>query len=422
MAAPTFLDRALGGRLWRDRGFLLLWTGQAVSEAGTQVTALALPSVAILVLHAGAFQVGTLAALEFLAFPVLGLIAGVYADRLKRRPIMIVCDLARLLLIASVPVAALLHVLAMNQLYVVALLVGIANVFFDVSYQSYLPALIPRTDLVEGNSKLEVSRSAAQLAGPALAGFLIQAIGAVESLWVDAASFPISAASLFGIRKPEPAPQPGTAAGESGFWREMWEGIQVVIGNPTLWKIAGCTATSNLGSNMIWALFLLFAYRTLGLSPSLVGLIFAGGAVGGLLGALSAGAVTRRLGLGLTLFVTITTGGLAAFLIPLAQLGLAVPLLVISTAVSFLCTPIYNIGQVSLRQAITPDRVQGRMNATMRTVVWGTLPVGAFLGGILGSVIGILPTMYIGAAVTTAAAFWILLGPIRLKEAPAPVA
>src|SRR5438105_2057265 len=313
MAAPTFLDRALGGRLWRDRGFLLLWTGQAVSEAGTQVTALALPSVAILVLHAGAFQVGTLAALEFLAFPVLGLIAGVYADRLKRRPIMIVCDLARLLLIASVPVAALLHVLAMNQLYVVALLVGIANVFFDVSYQSYLPALIPRTDLVEGNSKLEVSRSAAQLAGPALAGFLIQAIGAVESLWVDAASFAISAASLFGIRKPEPAPQPGTAAGESGFWREMWEGIQVVIGNPTLWKIAGCTATSNLGSNMIWALFLLFAYRTLGLSPSLVGLI-------------------------------------------------------------------------------------------------------------LGSVIGILPTMYIGAAVTTAAAFWILLGPIRLKEAPAPVA
>src|SRR5438309_2456759 len=276
-----------------------LWWGQGISELGSQVSFLALPTVAILTLSATPFQVGLLEALQFLAFPVLGLIAGVYADRLKRRPIMIVCDLARLLLIASVPVAALLHVLAMNQLYVVALLVGIANVFFDVSYQSYLPALIPRTDLVEGNSKLEVSRSAAQLAGPVLAGFLIQVIGAVESLWVDAASFAISAASLFGIRKPEPAPQPGTAAGASRFWREMWERIQVVIGNPTLWKIAGCTATSNLGSNMIWALFLLFAYRTLGLSPSLVGLIFAGGAVGGLLGALSAGAVTRRLGLGL---------------------------------------------------------------------------------------------------------------------------
>ncbi len=422
MAAPTFLDRALGGRLWRDTGFLLLWTGQAVSEAGTQVTALALPSVAILVMHAGAFQVGTLAALEFLAFPVLGLIAGVYADRIKRRPIMIVCDLARLLLIASVPVAALLHVLTMNQLYVVALLVGIANVFFDVSYQSYLPTLIPRTDLVEGNSKLEVSRSTAQLAGPAIAGFLIQAIGAVESLWVDAASFGFSAASLFGIRKPEPAPQPGTASGEAGFWREMWEGIQVVIGNPTLWKIAGCTATSNLGSNIMFALFLLFAYRTLGLNPSLVGLVFACGAVGGLLGAVSAAAVTRRLGLGLTLFVTISASGLAMFLIPLAQLGFAFPLLVFATAVSFLSTPIYNIGQVSLRQAITPDRVQGRMNATMRTIVWGTIPVGSFLGGILGSAVGIVPTMYIGAAVTTAAALWILLGPIRLKEAPAPVA
>ena len=196
-AQGGFWDRALGGRLWRNADFMRLWVGQTISEAGTQVSQLAVPTVAILLLHATPVQVGLLTALEFLPFPVLGLVAGVYADRLKRRPLMIVSDLGRLLALLTIPVVFSLGRLQIEQLYIVGLVVGIFNVFFGISYQSYLPALIARSDLVEGNSKLEVSRSTAQLAGPAIAGFAIQAIGAARAIYIDAASFLISAVSLW---------------------------------------------------------------------------------------------------------------------------------------------------------------------------------------------------------------------------------
>jgi len=420
-AGHGFWDRALGGRLWRQRDFLLLWTGQTISEVGTEVTQLALPTVAILLLHAGPFQVGLLGALEFLPFPVLSLIAGVYADRLRRRPIMIAADVARGLLIGSVPAAYGLGVLSIGQLYAVGLLTGIFNVFFSISYQSYLPALIDRRDLVEGNTKLEVSRSLAQVAGPALAGALIQALGAARTIWIDAISFFASVASLLAIRRPEPEPDPSTASGDRGFWREMREGIDVVVGNPTLVKIAGCTATSNLGSNILFAVFLIFAYRNLRLNPGNVGFVFAIAAVGGLAGALVAGRAARAFGLGPTLFLSIFSGGLVEFAVPIAQYGAAIPLLVFSFFVFSFGSPIYNINQVSLRQAITPDRVQGRMNATMRTIVWGTMPIGSFIGGLLGTYLGLVPTLYIGAAVSSLAGLWILAGPIRLREQPVAI-
>jgi MFS family permease len=410
----------LKGKLWRDGEFLKLWGGQSISELGSQISQLALPTVAILLLGATPFQVGLLTALEFLAFPTLGLVAGVYADRLRRRPIMIACDLARMTALASVPVAFAFHVLAMPQLYVVALVTGVATVFFDVSYQSYLPALISRTDLVEGNTKLQVSGSVAQMAGPALAGFLIQLVGAARAVAVDAASFLFSVLSLWWIRRPEPSPKPASDSGRQGFWTEMWEGIQFVFGNSTIWKIAGSTGTSNLGSNIIFAVYLIFAYRVLHLSPGLIGLVFAAGAVGGLLGALSASWIARRIGLGPTLFVTIVIGGLGYALVPLAQFGFAVPLLVAQQLIGNFANPVYNINQVSLRQAITPDRVQGRMNATVRTVIWGTIPIGALIGGAIGSVYGVLPAMYAGIAVSVVAGAWILIGPIRLRGQPEP--
>jgi MFS family permease len=409
------------GRLWRDGEFLKLWSGQAISEIGSQVSQLALPTVAILILGASPFQVGLLAALETLAFPALGLVAGVYVDRLRRRPIMIACDLGRLVALASVPVAFAFNALTMPQLYAVALITGIGTVFFDVAYQSYLPALIPRGDLLEGNTKLQVTGSAAQMVGPALAGFLIQLIGPAKAVAADAASFLISVGSLWWIRRPEPAPKPGTASGRSGFFSEMWEGIQVVFGNPTIWKIAGSTSTSNLGSNVFFAVYLIFAYRMLHLSPGTIGIIFGAGAVGGLLGALSGSWIARRIGLGPTLFVTIVTGGLAMILVPLAQFGWAIPLLLASTVIGSFTNPVYNINQVSLRQAITPDRVQGRMNATVRTIIWGTMPIGALLGGVIGNAYGVLPALYIGTAISALAGFWILLGPIRLRVQPEPV-
>jgi MFS family permease len=411
----------LGGKLWRDGEFLKLWSGQAISEIGSQVSALALPTVAILVLGATPFQVGLLAALETLAFPVLGLVAGVYVDRLRRRPILIACDIGRLLALASVPIAFAFNVLAMPQLYVVALITGVGTVFFDVAYQSYLPALIPRGDLVEGNTKLQVTSSVAQMAGPALAGFLIQLVGPARAVAADAASFLVSVGSLLWIRRPEPSPNPGTESGRRGFRSEMWEGIQFVFGNSTIWKIAGSTSTSNLGSNIFFAVYLIFAYRVLDLSPGTIGLIFGAGAVGGLLGALMASWIARHIGLGPTLFVTIVAGGLATILVPIAQLGLAVPLLLASTVIVSFTNPVYNINQVSLRQAITPDRVQGRMNATVRTIIWGTMPIGAFVGGVIGSTYGLMPAMYTGIAIWILAGFWILLGPIRLRVQPEPV-
>ena len=410
----------LKGKLWRDGEFLKLWGGQSISELGSQVSQLALPTVAILLLGATPFQVGLLTALEFLAFPTLGLVAGVYADRLRRRPIMIACDLARMVALASVPIAFAFNALTMLQLYAVALVTGVGTVFFDVSYQSYLPALISRADLVEGNSKLQFSGSLAQMAGLVLAGFLIQVVGAARAVAVDAGSFLVSVLSLWWIRRPEPAPKPVSESGRSGFRSEMWEGIRFVFSNPTIWKIAGSTSTSNLGSNIFFAVYLIFAYRVLHLSPGVVGLVFGAGAVGGLLGALSASWIARQIGLGPTLLVTIIAFGLGALLVPLAQLGFAVPLLLASSMIGSFANPVYNINQVSLRQAITPDRVQGRMNATVRTVIWGTIPIGAFIGGVIGNTFGLVPAMYIGAAVSLLAGVWILLGPVRLKVQPQP--
>jgi MFS family permease len=415
-----FWDRALGGRLWRNADFMRLWVGQTISEAGTQVSALAVPTVAILLLHASPFQVGLLTALEFLPFPVLGLVAGVYADRLKRRPLMIASDLGRMVALATIPAAFSFGVLTMEQLYAVGLVVGVFNVFFGISYQSYLPALIDRADLVEGNSKIEVSRSTAQLAGPAIAGFAIQAIGAAEAIVIDAVSYLVSAVSIWLIKKPEPKPAPATASGRSGFWHEMWEGIQVVIHNPTLWKIAGCTATANLGSNMAFAVELIFMYRYLHLAPGVVGIVFAVGAVGGLLGAIATSAVVQRLGVGVTLLVSIL-GGSLLMATPLAAQTNAPVFLSALFFFEFLIGAPYNITQVSLRQAITPDRVQGRMNATMRTIVWGTIPIGSVVGGILGTVIGVVPTIVLGGFIALLAAGWILAGPIRIRVQPDPV-
>jgi MFS family permease len=402
---------------------LKLWAGETVSVFGSQVTLLAVPTVAILILHAGPFQVGVLSALEFLAFPTLGLVAGVYADRLRRRPIMIVCDIGRALALGSIPVAFVLDMLTIEQLYLVALLTGIFTVFFDVSYQSYLPALIDRPNLMEGNTKLEITRSSAQVAGPAIAGFLIQWIGGARAVAVDALSFLLSALALASIKKPEPEPRPSTVSGTTGFIPEMREGIDVVFRSPLLWRIAGCTATTNLGSNIVFgAVFLVFAYRQLHLSAGIVGIVFGIASVGGLVGAFLAGWVARKLGVGPTLGATVVVGGLALLATPLALVGAPAVVLAVTGFIQGLEAPIYNINQVSLRQAITPDRVQGRMNATMRTIVWGTMPIGALIGGILGTSIGLVQTIVIGGIVAVAAALWIFLGPvIRLKEQPAPV-
>src|SRR5579871_2436978 len=408
------LGGIFGGRLWRHPDFLKLWTGQSLSQFGTAVTQLALPTAAILLLGAGPIQVGLLGALEFLAFPTLGLFAGVWADRLRRRPIMIVCDTVRMLALGSVPAAWLAGQLTIGQLYVVAVLSGIGSVFFDVSYQSYLPALVEREELLEGNSKLEVTRSLAQVAGPGLAGLLIQFFQAANAIVADAVSYVISVATLIWIRRPEPAPRP--RAERAGFFREMGEGIGIVYRHRMIRLIAGSTATSNLGSNILFAVFIIWAYRQVRVSPGQLGLIFSIGSVGAVLGSLIAFPLAQRIGMGRTLALSIFIAPVTNALLPVAGAAgmLAVPLLAGLGFVAQGAGPVYNINQVSYRQAAIPVHLQGRLNATERTFIWGTIPIGSAIGGVLGARIGLVPTIYLGAGIECLAVVWILLGPVRL--------
>src|SRR5437867_8121574 len=234
--------------LWQHPDFLKLWAGQTVSLLGSSVTGLALPLAAVLVLNATPAQMGIMRAAQYLPFLLLGLFAGVWVDRLRRRPVLILADAGRALLVGSIPVAALLGVLRIDVLYVVALLVGVLTVFFDVAYLAYVPSLVPRDSLTEGNSKLEVSRSFAGMAGPALAGALVQLVTAPVALVVDAASFLVSAASLSLIRTPEP--KPAALAHGRSIWRDAGEGLRIVGGHPVLRTLAGQLATMQLAGGI----------------------------------------------------------------------------------------------------------------------------------------------------------------------------
>ena len=402
--------------LWKHADFVKLWSGQTISLFGSAVTAIALPSVAILVLGATPYQVGLLEALQFLAFPVLGMPAGVWVDRLPRRAVMIVADVGRAAALASILVAWDLHRLVLGQLYAVALLVGSLTVFFDVAYQAYLPSLIARSDLIDGNVKLETSRSAAQVAGSGLGGALVQAIGAPLAILVDSASFVASVVSLAAIRTREHAAH---AATRHDFWVELRQGASVVFGSPVLRNIAGCTATNNLGSGIVSAVFLIFAYRSLHLAPALVGIVLAVGNLG-FFGALSSGRIADKFGLGRTLAVSVAISGVGALVAPFAALAFPFIVLLVSQLIVSFSTPVYNVNQVSLRQAIVPQALQGRMNATMRTIVFGTLPIGSALGGVLGSSIGIVPTMIVGGIISVSAVLWIRCSDVyALRATPA---
>ncbi len=347
-----------------------LWLSDTVSQFGNTFSQFAIPVLARLFFQANALELGLLPTLGFLPYPTLGLFVGVWADRFRRRRIMVACNFGRMIALTSIPVAYLLGDLTLIQLFAVSLINGILSVFFDVSYQSYLPVLVERQDLVEGNQKLQISASAAQVAGPGIAGAFYQFIGGAFTIGVD------------------------------------------VLGYPVLRTIGGCTATSNFGSNIWGSVFVIFALEYLHNSTVDFGLVGTIGAVGFVIGVLLSGKITSILGVGMSLAFAISSG-FVALLNPLAQYGYSFEILAGVSLISGMMGPVYNINAVSLRQAITPLRLQGRMNATTRTIVWGTIPLGSFLGGVLGITIGIVSTMYLGALIAGLAVFWILLGPVR---------
>jgi MFS family permease len=408
--------------LWRHADFMRLWTAQTVSQFGSQITQLGLPLTAALVLGASPAQMGVLGAAEFAPFLLFGLIAGVWVDRLPRRPILVWADLGRALLLATIPAGAYLGLLRIEQLYLVGFLAGVLTVFFDVAYMAYLPSLVERDRMVEGNSKLELGRSAAQIAGPGVAGGLIQLLTAPIAILLDSLSFLFSAACLFGIRRAEPPPEPRAEAGS--VWQQIGEGLAVVLKSRLLRPIALCTGTSNLFGNMLFAVFILFVTRELGIDAGTLGLLFTVGAVGGMAAAAAAGRLAGAIGVGPTIVGAILVGGLGNLLVPLfaepGWVGLGV--LALAGFASGVGNVVYNITQVSLRQAITPHRLQGRMNASMRFVVWGTIPIGSLIGGFLGEQIGLRPTMLVGGLGGLLAGLWVFFSPVRsLREQPEPV-
>ncbi len=408
-----------GRRLTSGRAaFRWLWAGQTASVLGTAVSGLAIPTIAIVALGAAPFAVGVLSTVQFAAFPLLGLVAGVWIDRWSRRATMLAADVVRALALASIPIAAFAHVLGFAQLLAVAACVGVASVFFEVAYQSLVPSVVEPDRLERANARLEFTNSAAQIAGNGLAGALISLVGAPLAVVVDAASYVVSVLTLAAMRVHET--HRDARAARRPFLTELREGIAVVLAAPAIVRIAGATATSNLGIAMMMAVGLLYFYRVLHLSPAVVGVLFAVSNLG-FAGALFAPRIARRFGAGRTMVVALSAGVLSQFLLPLAQFVPPLPVLFAAELTMTACVPVYNITQVSLRQRLIPSDKLGRANATLRTVVWGTLPLGTLLGGALGSAIGIVPTLVAGAVVAACAIPWLLTAPIRaLRAEPAP--
>ncbi|MFN8538002.1 MAG: MFS transporter [Thermomicrobiales bacterium] len=410
--------------LWRDRNFLILWSGRIVSAYGDEIAALALPLLAIGTLHATPWQMGLLGAANRLPFILIALFVGVWVDRQRRRPLLIAADLGRGLLFTSLPLAALGGLLGMPALYVVSFLLGSLAVVFDVAYQSFIPTLVGRTRLVEANSKTGLSVSIASITGPGLAGVLVQTLTAPIALLLNAASFIASAATLGLLRTSEPTPPRETA--RQPFWQQIGAGLRVVLGDRLLWANAACRATYMFSSSALFAVYILYLTQNLGLSPVLLGLVFAAGGPAAFLGLLAVGPLARRFGLGRTLLISATLAGPGDFLIPLATRGtpLAIPLLMAATFLRGFWVTVYDLHQVSLRQAITPPHLLGRMTASVRFLIWGVTPLGALLGGWLGTTLGLRPTLIIAATGTTLACLWLLPAPLRtlhtLPDPPAP--
>ena len=385
------------GGLWGHADFLKLWTGQSISELGSQVSQLAIPWVAAVGLHAGPFEFSLLGTLGFLPFILFALPAGVWVDRLARRPILIVGDASRAVLLVLIPILWALGALTIWELLIIQFAIGVFTVLFDVAYQSYLPALVDRDDLVEGNSKLQLTVSVAQVAGPSASGALIAAVTAPYAIALDAVSFVVSTAFMLRIKQPEPRPEPALGASRPRMLPEVMEGLRWVVGHTWLRAIAACTGSANFFSNLSYSILLLYLTRSLHLSSLEVGLVFAVGAVGSILGALVVGRLQRAIGIGPAIVAPAFLFSLGALAYPLAPRSFPLPVLIVGGLLFGFGSVTYNITQVSLRQAITPARLQGRMNAAMRWIVWGTIPLGTLAGGGIAAAFGLRAALWVGA-------------------------
>ncbi|WP_329025860.1 MFS transporter [Streptomyces sp. NBC_00690] len=402
--------------LWFHHDFRQLWAGQTVSQFGTYVGQTVLPLLAATTLHASPLQMGLLTAAGTAAFLLIGLPTGVLVDRVRRRPVMLTADFTRAALLLTVPLAAWADVLTLMHLMTVAFLVSVATVLFDVAYQSYLPSLVGRPQLMEGNTRLQSSLSAAEVVGPGVGGGLAQLVGAATAALTTAVSYLVAGLLLLRIRRAEPRPrsQDGT-----GVRAQMREGLRFVRREKSLRAITVSTALSNLAITVLLSMQILFLTRDLALTPGAVGAVLALSGVGGLLGALTAGRCAQWIGPARAIWLIPLVISPVALVIPIAEPGWLTVLCVLGLAIRAYGTTVFNVVNVSYRQAICPGRLLGRVNASVRFITWGVMPVGGLLGGVLGNWIGVRATLWVTCSALALTSLPLLLSPLRtLREFP----
>lgn len=405
--------------LLRHIDFLKLWSAQTFSQFGGQVAVLTVPLTAVLILKATPFEMGMLTAAGTAPHVLLSLFAGAWADRRNRRSTLIRADIGRAILMLVIPLAFFMHALNIELLIVVASLTGALTVLFDIAHQSYLPSLVGREHLTDGNAKLLATQSAALLIAPGIAGALVGFISAPGALVITSMTFLASAVFLAWIRTRELSSSPATAR---PMLKQIREGLRLVIMNPLLRAVAGYQATSNLFVQMVIAILVVYCTRTLSISPWLLGLMFGGSSIGFLLGALSARRINDAAGPGPCIVWGATVMCLGYLAIPFASGAQLHAALIIGAglALSGFGETIFLANQMSLRQAITPDRLQGRMNATMRFLTWSSRPIGAILGGVLGNALGLWSALVIGAVGMLLALPWVYASRLlAVRETPA---
>lgn len=403
-----------GGSLFVSRNFGLLLLGQTTSQIGAQVSGVAIPLLAVLSLSATPFQVGLITASSTLAFALIGLPAGAWLDRFRRRPILIASDVTRGILLATIPVAAALGALNITQLVVVSVLTGFARVFFDIGYQSYIPLVVGKYQVLAGNSSMESIRASGQVIGPGLGGWLVTMVGAANVVAVQAVAFAVSALSLVAIQTVETPIDPPTH--RPRLRAQIKEGLTFVGRNPILRATAIASGASNFAFAIASAVAFIFMARALALSATAIGLITAAGYLTVMFAAAATPRLSRGLGSVRVIWLSLAATGPVTLLSPLAQPGWSVALLVVGAAVGNAGQIVYAVTNLSLRQRLCPDTMLSRVTATMRFLIMGTLPVGALLGGVLGEVVGLRGTLWVSGVIVTLAALPLYLALRRTRD------
>lgn len=400
-------------QLWRQPNFLKLWLGQAVSLLGSQVTSLAIALTAAIVLQATPAEMGLVGSLNVLPLVLFGLPAGLWVDRVPRRPIMIRTDIGRAILLASVPLTALTGQLGMPQLYLVSFGTGAMSALFRVAYGSLLPSVVRRSDLADGNAKLALAEAVARVAGPGLAGGLVQLLTAPLAILVDCASFVVSAVSLSAMHSGEEVTHSPSAG---GTWSQLRAGFGGVLGHALLRPLFFGTALGNVADGLVFqsGVVVLFLTRELGFEPAVLGGVFAGLGVGGLIGAVLTGPATRALGLGTTILGclglwSVGYGGLA--FVNASPLGPAVVAMLLGAVGAI--NPIAGANISTVRQTVTPDYLLGRVTAVTSVGAMTALTAGSVAGGLLGDSFGLRPTLLLGGLLPLIGLGWVLLSPVR---------